>query len=98
VLGQESAKFKLRMKCLGRRVQNLSLEFMKRENQQDATIRCLLLTSVSTCIGHHYAYLQEIKGPVTAFGVLFWFCWMWLHGHRNLKLRIYITSRRNTGN
>jgi len=51
---------------------------MKREDQHDATIRCLLLTSVSTCFGHHYAHLQEIKGPVTAFGVLFWFCWMWL--------------------
>jgi len=51
---------------------------MKREDQQDATIRCLLLTSLSTCFGHHYAHLQEIKGPVTAFGVLFWFCWLWL--------------------
>ena len=38
----------------------------------------LLLTSVSTCFGHHYAHLQENKGSVTAFGVLFWFCWMWL--------------------
>jgi hypothetical protein len=44
---------------------------MKREDQQDATIRCLLLTSVSTCFGHHYAHLQEDKGPITAFGVLF---------------------------
>ena len=43
---------------------------MKREDQQDQTIRCLLLTSVSTCFGHHY-YLQENTGPVTAFGVLF---------------------------
>ena len=51
---------------------------MKREDQQDATIRCLLLTSISTCFGHHYTHLQEIKGPVTAFGVLLWFCWMWL--------------------
>jgi len=51
---------------------------MKREDQQDATVRCLLLTSVSTCFGHHYAHLQENKGPVTAFGVLLWFCWMWL--------------------
>ena len=51
---------------------------MKRVDQQDATIRCLLLTSVSTCFGYHYAHLQENKGPVTAFGVLFWFCWMWL--------------------
>ena len=49
---------------------------MKREAQQDATIRCLLLTSVSTCFGHHYAHLQENKCPFTAFGVLF--CWMWL--------------------
>jgi len=44
---------------------------MKREDQQDATIRCLLLTSLSTCFGHHYTNLQEIKDPVTAFGVLF---------------------------
>jgi glycerol-3-phosphate acyltransferase PlsY len=51
---------------------------MKRKAQQDATITCLLLTSVSTCFGHHYAHLYENKGPVTAFGVLFWFCWMWL--------------------
>ena len=51
---------------------------VKREDQQDATIRCLLLTSVSTCFGYHYAHPQENKGPVTAFGVLFWFCWMWL--------------------
>jgi hypothetical protein len=43
---------------------------MKREDQQDATIRCLLLTYVSTCFEHHYAHLQENKGPVTAFGVL----------------------------
>ena len=53
-------------------------QHMKREDQQDATIRCLLLTSVSICFGHHYAHLQENKGPVTVFGVLFWFCWMWL--------------------
>jgi hypothetical protein len=35
---------------------------MKREDQQDATIRCLLLTSVSTCFVHHFAHLQENKG------------------------------------
>ena len=51
---------------------------MKREDQQGATVRCLLLTSVSTCFGHHHTHLQENKGPVTAFVVLFWFCWMWL--------------------
>jgi hypothetical protein len=50
----------------------------KREDQQDATIRCLLLTSVSTCFGHHYAHLQENKDRVTEYGVLRWFCWMWL--------------------
>ena len=50
---------------------------MKREDQQDATIRCLLLTSISICFGQHYAHLQENKGPVTASGVLFCFCWMW---------------------
>jgi len=40
---------------------------IKREDQQDETIRCFLLTSVSTCFGHYYAHLQENKGPVTAF-------------------------------
>jgi hypothetical protein len=35
---------------------------MKREDQ-DAATWCLLLTSVSTCFGHHYAHLQENKGP-----------------------------------
>ena len=52
---------------------------VKREkNQQDATIRYLLLTSVSTCFGHHYAHLQDNKDHATAFGLLFRFCWMWL--------------------
>jgi len=50
----------------------------ERKNQQDATIRCLLLTSVSTFFGHHYVHLQENKDRVTAFGVLLRFCWMWL--------------------
>ena len=44
---------------------------MKREDQQDATIRCLLLTSVSTCFRHHYAHLQENKGPNAVTGPLF---------------------------
>ena len=52
---------------------------MKREKtQQDATIRCLLSTSVSTCFGDHYARIQENKDRVTPFCVLLWFCWMWL--------------------
>jgi hypothetical protein len=54
---------------------------VKREIQKDAKIRCLLLTSISTCFGHHYVHLQENKEPVTAFGVLVWFCWMWLVAH-----------------
>ena len=58
--------------------QNILKESMKREDQKDATMRCLLLTSVSKCFRHHYAHLQENNSPVTAFGVLFWFCWMWL--------------------
>jgi len=45
-------------------------KYEERETKQDATIRCLLLTSVSTCFGHHYAHLQEPKEPVTAFGIL----------------------------
>ena len=36
----------------------------ERKNQQDATIRCLLSTSVSTCFGPHYAHLHEIKDRV----------------------------------
>jgi len=56
----------------------VSKVWRERKNQQHATIRCLLLTSASTCFGHHYSHLQENKDPVTAFGVLRWFCWMWL--------------------
>ena len=54
------------------------VKHMKREDQQDATVRFLILTSVSTIFGHHYAHHQENKSPVTAFGVLPRFCWMWL--------------------
>ena len=52
-------------------LEHLITQNMKRDDQQGATIRCLLLTSVLTCFGHHYTHLQENKGPVTAFGVLF---------------------------
>ena len=47
-----------------------SLCVKREKNQQDATIRYLLSTSVSTCFGHHYAHLQENKDRVTAYGVL----------------------------
>ena len=60
------------------RGRNLACLKRERKKEQDATIRCLLLTSISTCFGHHHAHLREIKDRVTAFGVLFWFCWMWL--------------------
>ena len=60
------------------RIQTASILVWREKNQQDATIRCLLLTSISTCFRYHYAHLQENKEPITAFGVLFWFCWMWL--------------------
>ena len=50
----------------------------EKKNQQDATIRCLLSTSVSTCLGHHHVHLQENKDRVTAYDVLLWYCWMWL--------------------
>ena len=39
------------------------------KNQQDATIRCLLSTSVSACFGHHYAHLQENKDLVLLHAV-----------------------------
>jgi len=47
------------------------LSVKKEKNQQDATIRCLLLTSVSTCFGHHYAHLQENKDHVLLH---MWYC------------------------
>jgi len=56
----------------------VSKVWRERKSQQDATIRCLLSTSLSTCFGHHYAHLQENKDRVTAYSVLLWFCWMWL--------------------
>ena len=42
----------------------------EKKNKQDATIKYLLLTFVSTCFRHHYAHLQDNKHRATAFGVL----------------------------
>ena len=53
-------------------------KYEERKTDKMQQLRFLLLTSVSTCFGHHYAHLQKNKGPVTAFDVLFWFCWLWL--------------------
>jgi len=36
-----------------------------KRDQQDATIRCLLSTSVSICCRHHYAHLQENNDRVS---------------------------------
>jgi len=36
----------------------------RQKTKKDATIRCLLSTSVSTCFGPHYAHLQENKDRV----------------------------------
>ena len=65
----------------------------ERKNQQDATVRCLLSTSVSTCFEHHYAHLQENKDRVTAYGALLWFCWMWLV---QVPVPVPTTSSRTT--
>ena len=40
---------------------NVRKVWRERKNQQDAKIRCLLSTSVSTCFGNHYAHLHENK-------------------------------------
>jgi hypothetical protein len=50
------------------------------------------LTINSTCFGHHYAHLQENKGPVTAYGVLLWFCWMWLVAVLQINYRGHLIS------
>ena len=39
----------------------VSKVWREKKNQQVATIRCLLSTSVSTCFGHHYSHIQENK-------------------------------------
>ena len=46
--------FRFLWPCIVRKV------WRERKNQQDATIRCLLLTSISTCFGHHYVSSARI--------------------------------------
>ena len=72
IFGNETGQLKIT--CM----KKLKAKCEERESQQDATIRCLLSTSVSTCFEHHYAHLQENKDRFTAHGVLRWFCWVWL--------------------
>jgi len=36
----------------------------ERENQQDNNNQMFIINTVSTCFGHHYAYLQENKDRV----------------------------------
>jgi len=50
------------MSC--RENQNIHFYLKREKNQQDATIKRLLSTPVSTCFGHHYAHLQENKDRV----------------------------------
>jgi len=47
----------------------MSKLWRERENQQDATIRCLLSTSVPAYFGHHYAHFQENKDRVLLHAV-----------------------------
>ena len=49
---------------IDRQINIVRINSEERENQKDATIRCLLSTSVSTCFEHHYAHLQENKDRV----------------------------------
>ena len=49
-----SDAFDAKIKCPNDRSSGVKRE---EKNQQDATIKCLLLTSVSACLGHHHAYL-----------------------------------------
>ena len=41
------------------------------------SVRMFIINIYLNMFRAYYAYLQENKQPVTAFGVLFWFCWMW---------------------
>ena len=51
----------------------------ERENQQDVTITCLLSTSVSNMFRASLCPSPgELRPCITAYGVLRWFCWMWL--------------------
>ena len=50
----------------------------ERENQQDATIRCLLSTLSQHVLGIIMPIFRRTKTCVTADGVLRWFCCMWL--------------------
>jgi hypothetical protein len=48
----------------------------KTNNMQQSDVYYQLLSQHVS--GHHYAHLQEKKDRITAFGVLLWFCWIWL--------------------
>jgi len=48
------------------------------ENQQDATVRCLLSIFSQYVSGIIMPIFTRTRPCVTARGVLCWFCWMWL--------------------
>ena len=56
----------------------MSKLWWERENQQDATIRCLLSTLSQHVSGIIMHIIRRIRPCVTACGVLRWFWWMWL--------------------
>jgi len=65
----QSVKFAIITRSVTIKAERLTLsEVMtceeREKNQQDATIRCLLSTSVPTCLKHHYVHLQENKDRV----------------------------------
>ena len=49
----------------------------ERENQHDATVRCLLSTLSQHVSGIIMPIFRRTR-RITACGVLRWFCWMWL--------------------
>ena len=70
IFSTESRSFRFLWPCI------VSKLWSERENQQDATVRCLL-----SILSQHVSGIimpQENKTYVTACGVLHWFCWMWL--------------------
>jgi len=50
----------------------LDTECEERENQQDATIRCLLSTPFSTCFRHHYARMRALLASYNVVALGAW--------------------------
>ena len=63
--------FRFRWPCI------MSKLWSERENQQDATVRCLFSTISQHVSGIIMPIFRRTR-RITARGVLRWFCWMWL--------------------